>query len=150
MLKHRAFLKLWFAKPMVRMWLAFHENDRYHENDKNEEETSDSYKEGVECWLSRNHGKGCKPRLAQTTGLLEIPEKHATKRYQFCQQVLNPTPTTCHKRKQKLRCNFRKVALQHSRFCCADIMFSHKLRCNKRKTALQLPATFLLISGSHV
>ena len=32
---------------------------------------------------------------------------------------LNPTPATCHKRKRKLHCNFRKVALQ-------------KLHCNTR------------------
>ena len=37
---------------------------------------------------------------------------------------LNPTPATCHKRKQKLRCNFQKVALQ-------------KLPCNIRFSAMR-------------
>ena len=45
-----------------------------------------NYKQGVECWICRNHGNhgndenhgnlGCKPRVPQTTGL-EIPEKKA-------------------------------------------------------------------------
>ena len=43
----------------------------------------DSYKQGLECWISGNHGNhrhderhgnsGCKPRVPQTTGL-EIPQ----------------------------------------------------------------------------
>ena len=51
-----------------------------HEND---EDNSDSYKQGVECWIRGNHGNhendenhenpGCKPRVPQTTGL-EIPD----------------------------------------------------------------------------
>ena len=49
----RVFLNLWFAKPMVWVRVAFHENDRNHEND---EDNSDSYKQGVECWIRGNHG----------------------------------------------------------------------------------------------
>ena len=69
---------------MVCMWVAFHENDGNHENDENDEHNSDSYKQGVECWISGNYGNhgndenhgnpGCKPRVPQTMGL-EIPEK---------------------------------------------------------------------------
>ena len=40
---------------MVCMWGAFHENDGHHENDENDEDNSDSYKQGLECWISRNH-----------------------------------------------------------------------------------------------
>ena len=79
----RAFLNLWFAKPMVCVRVAFHENDGNHENDEKNENDEDSYKQGVECWIRGNHGNhdndenhgnpGCKPRLPQTTGL-EIPE----------------------------------------------------------------------------
>ena len=65
------------AKPMVCVRVAFHENNTNHEND---EDNSDSYKQGVECWISGNHrnnenhrNPGCKPRVPQTTGL-EIPE----------------------------------------------------------------------------
>ena len=71
---------------MVCVQVAFHENDGNHENDENEEGNSDSYKQGVECWIRGNHGNhendenhgnpGCKPRVPQTTGL-EIPEKWA-------------------------------------------------------------------------
>ena len=74
---------LWFAKPMVCVRVAFHENDANYENDENDEDNSDSYKQGVECWIRGNHGNrendknhanpGCKPRVPQTTGL-EIPE----------------------------------------------------------------------------
>ena len=87
----------------------------------------------------------------------------------FDQQVLNPTPlnptpATCHKRKRKLRCSFRNVALQklhcNIRFSAAW-NFYQKLRCRKRKTALQLrkscvagkwrfPAAFLRVSSPHV
>ena len=80
----RVFLNLWFAKPMVWVRVAFHENDGNHENDENDEDNSDSYKQGVECWIRGNHGNheneenhenpGCQPRVPQTTGL-EIPEK---------------------------------------------------------------------------
>ena len=38
-----------FSEPMVCMRVAFHEND---ENDK---DNSVSYKQGVECWIGRNH-----------------------------------------------------------------------------------------------
>ena len=38
---------------MVCVWVAFHENDENHENDEHD---SDSYKQGVECWISGNHG----------------------------------------------------------------------------------------------
>ena len=65
---------------MVWVRVAFHENDGNHENDEND---SDSYKQGVECWIRGNHGNhendenhenpGCKPWVPQTIGL-EIPE----------------------------------------------------------------------------
>ena len=42
----RVFLNLWFAKPMVCMRVAFHENDGNHENDENDEDTQTAtYKE---------------------------------------------------------------------------------------------------------
>ena len=53
---------------MVCVRVALHENDGNHENDEND---SDSYKQGVECWIGGNHGNhendenhgnpGCKP-----------------------------------------------------------------------------------------
>ena len=65
---------------MVCMRVTFHENDGNHEIDKNNEDNSDSYKQGAECWSSRNHGNdenhgnpGCKPRVPQTTGF-ELPD----------------------------------------------------------------------------
>ena len=86
--KNRVFLNLWFAKPMVCVRVAFHENCGNHENDENDEDNSDSYKQGVECWIHGNHGNhendenhgnpGCKPRVPQTTGL-EIPSKNLWK-----------------------------------------------------------------------
>ena len=66
---------------MVCMRVAFDGNNRNHENDKKDEDNSDSYKQGVECWVCGNHGNHvdenhgkpeCKPRVPQTTGL-EIP-----------------------------------------------------------------------------
>ena len=85
-LQNRVFLNLWFAKPMVCARVAFHENDGNHEKDENDEDNSDSYKQGFECWIhgnrgnhgnDENHGNpGCKPRVPQTTGL-EIPDKRA-------------------------------------------------------------------------
>ena len=58
---------------MVCRWVAFHEND------KNDEDNSDSYKWGVECRISGNYANhlhvencwnsGCKPLVPQTTGL---------------------------------------------------------------------------------
>ena len=38
----RVFLNLWFAKPMVCVRVAFHENDGNHENDENDEDNADS------------------------------------------------------------------------------------------------------------
>ena len=83
--KVRAFLNLWFAKPMVCVRVTFHENDGNHENDENDEDNSDSYKQEAESWIRGNHGNhendenhgnpGCKPQVPQTTGL-EIPEKY--------------------------------------------------------------------------
>ena len=43
----RMFLNLWSAKPMVCMRVAFHENDKNYEDEKNDEDNSDSYKQGV-------------------------------------------------------------------------------------------------------
>ena len=71
------------AKPMVCVWVAFHGNDGNHANDENDEHNSDSYKQGVECWIRGNQGNHendenhrnprCKPLVPQITGL-EIPE----------------------------------------------------------------------------
>ena len=59
------------------------ESNGNQENDKKDEADSDSYKQGVECWICGNHGNhgndenhgkpGCRPRVPQTTGL-ETPE----------------------------------------------------------------------------
>ena len=83
--QNRVFLNLWFPKLMVCLRVTFHENDGNHEND---EDKSDSYKQGVECWINGNHGNhgndenhgnaGCKPRVPQTTGL-EIPDNRGRK-----------------------------------------------------------------------
>ena len=66
-----------------------------------------------------------------------------------------PTPATCHKRKQKLRCKFRKVALQqlHCNICFSAVQMSilpasraatnEKLHCNIEKAALQASGAFL-------
>ena len=57
---------------MVCVRVAFHENDGNQEND---EGNSDSYEQGVECWIRGNHGNHGnddnhgKPRVPQTTGL---------------------------------------------------------------------------------
>ena len=69
---------------MVWVRVAFHDGN--HENDDNDEDNSDSYKQGVECWIRGNHGShendenhenpGCKPRVPQTTGL-EIPDSES-------------------------------------------------------------------------
>ena len=54
----RVFLNLWFAKPMVCMRVICHENDGNHENDEND---SDSYKQGrswvLQSLLSRFSGQ---------------------------------------------------------------------------------------------
>ena len=54
---------------------------------------------------------------------------------------LNPTPATCHKRKQKLRCNFWKVALPklhyNIRFSAVRTSFLPKAALQRMKTALQ-------------
>ena len=74
---------------------------------------------------------------------------------------LNPTPTTCHKRKRKLHCSFRsaalqelhsnivfsavrksfgpKAALQQTKNCTAT---SKKLRCRKVALSCRFPAAF--------
>ena len=66
---------------MVCMWVAYHKNDGNRANDESGEDNSDSYRQGVECWISgKHHGNdenhenpGCKPWVPQTTGL-DIPE----------------------------------------------------------------------------
>ena len=68
------FSNLLFAKPMVCMRVAFHENDGNPENDENDEDNSDKYKQGVECWIGRNHGnhgndENSGVQVPQTTGL---------------------------------------------------------------------------------
>ena len=45
-----------FAKPMVCMRVAFHENDGHHENGENDEDNSDSSKQVVEHWIRGNDG----------------------------------------------------------------------------------------------
>ena len=60
--------------------------------DKNDKDNSDSYKQGVECWIHGNHGNhgndenhrnpGCKTRVPQTTGL-EMPD-HLRSFAAFC------------------------------------------------------------------
>ena len=49
---------------MVCMRVAVHESDGNKEND---EDDSDSYKQGIECWKSRNHGKTTE--MTKTTGI---------------------------------------------------------------------------------
>ena len=76
---NRAFLKLWFTKPMVCVQVAFHENHENHKNNENDEDNAENHKQGVECWIRGNHrnhendethgNPGCKPRVPQTTGL---------------------------------------------------------------------------------
>ena len=61
---------VWFAKPMAWVRVAFHENDGNHEND---EDDSDSYRQGVECWIRGNHGnrendENPRESRVQTTG----------------------------------------------------------------------------------
>ena len=68
--KVRVFVNLWFGKPMVCLWVTLIKNDGSYEND---EDNSDSHKQGVECCISENHGNpgidenhgnpGCKPRF---------------------------------------------------------------------------------------
>ena len=75
----------------------FHEKDGNHEND---EDNSDSYKEGVECWIRGNHGNdenhgnlGCKPRVPQTMAS-EMPDKGGAptnREEKFVYQYLVPT-----------------------------------------------------------
>ena len=85
------------------------------------------------------------------------------------QQVLNPTPldptpATYHKRKQKLRSDFRKVALQkmhcnirfsavRTSFLPKAVLHQTKLHGNIEKAALQesgFPTAFLWMPCSHV
>ena len=49
----RAFLNLWFAKPMVCLRVVSHENDGNYENDENDEDNSDSYMGGQKCHKSK-------------------------------------------------------------------------------------------------
>ena len=66
------------AKLMIWARVAFHENDGNHENDENDEDNSDSYTQGVECWIRGNHGNhennenhenpGCKPEVSPNHG----------------------------------------------------------------------------------
>ena len=79
----RVFLNLWFAKPMVCLWVAFHENNGNHETTKTMKTTRTATNKELGAGFAKvtyttkygeNHGKlGCKPRLPQTTGL-EIPD----------------------------------------------------------------------------
>ena len=64
------------SKPMVCQTYGFHagrlsvlhENDGNHENEHNDEDNSDSYKQGVKCWiLSGNHRETTE--MTKTTGI---------------------------------------------------------------------------------
>ena len=73
--------------------------------------------------------------------------------YMYLWSPLNPMPATCHKRKQKLHCNFRKVALQklhcNNRFSQwgsnlpIAALQQEKLQCNIEKAALRESGAFL-------
>ena len=78
---------------------------------------------------------------------------------------LNPTPATCHKQKQKLRCSFRNVALQklhcNIRFSAMRKPFLPKAALQQAKNCSEtlkncvarkwrFPAAFLQMSRSHV
>ena len=58
------------------MRVAFHENDGNHEND---EDNSDSYKRGGECWIGGNHGSEsvkCRFSKCRFSAELEKSEKN--------------------------------------------------------------------------
>ena len=52
---------------MVCMHATFHENDRNHQNDENDEAELDSYKKGVECWDNGNHGNRGNQEMTKTS-----------------------------------------------------------------------------------
>ena len=89
------------SKPMfwqstVCMPVAFQEKARNHENVENDEENSDGYEQGIECWICENYGNhghdenhrnpGCKPQVSQTTALEILYPTNLTKT--FC--VVSP------------------------------------------------------------
>ena len=41
---------------MVCVRVTFHEKNGNHENGENDEDSSDDYKQGVECWIRGRHG----------------------------------------------------------------------------------------------
>ena len=62
---------------MVCVRVAFHENDGNHENDENDKDNSDSYEQGVECWIREAETT----KMTKTTGIQganhsEIPKRH--------------------------------------------------------------------------
>ena len=73
-------------------------------------------------------------------------EKHGSNQQVLNPTPLNPTPATCHKRKRKLRCSFRKVALQKLHLTPSCAAASEKLHCNIAKAALQESGAFLPLS----
>ena len=86
--KFRAFLNLWFAKPMVCMRVTLHENDG---NQKTTETTKTT--QTATLLLQRNHGNDenhgnpeCKPRVPQNTRL-EIPESLRWSQRQLCIKI---------------------------------------------------------------
>ena len=85
----------------------------------------------------------CHPNKLCPKNLVVLENQRVVNQQVLDPTPLNPTPATCHKRKQKLRCNFRKVAaaevaLQHSLFCSADVIFTKSCAAtNERKTTLQ-------------
>ena len=119
-------------------------------------------REGIQC--------GGQDKPCGALDLLALASRHAPEVCScYSQQVLNPTPATCHKRKQKLRCNFGKLRCRSCTAAFAFLQcgchFDQKLLCNKRKlhgniekAALQemalsrrLPADFRLLRlGAHV
>ena len=58
---------------MFCIWATFHENDGHHEND---EDDSDSNKQGAECWINGNHGNyPDPPTIAFLEKARETPKK---------------------------------------------------------------------------
>ena len=94
---------------------------------------------GILLFSAKRRAYFCKSIPIEMRGGKSIPiEMRGASRQQILQPTpLNSTPTTCHKRIQKLRCNFRKVALQFSESCSVGRLFNQKLRWNKSKTTLQ-------------
>ena len=107
-------------------------------------------KSGVSMFLPTSHKNG----VAHMSGGRDYQEV-------LNPTPLNPTPATCHKQTGKLRCNFRKVALQklHCNICFSAVqksflpkaalqqakncsVTSKKLRCRKVALSCRFPESF--------